>query len=101
MTRQQYERLSSLRAKVADAIRRELEIDGYCKSYEGTWELMISFPNYFDDYLGTAKPDFYRITLHCYVLGPGRHYDWDGNSWDVCLDRCEKDIEKWCGGGVA
>lgn len=95
MTSVQLDRFNRLRKRVADAIAKYLEDDYGHKSYEGTWEMLISFPNYFDDETATAKPDFYRITLHCYVIGPARHYDWDGKNWDECLAKCEKDVCSW------
>ncbi len=64
-----------LRRKVADAIAEYLKADYGHKSYEGTWELLIAYPDYFQDSTGTAAPEMYQLTLHCYVLGPGRHYD--------------------------
>lgn len=96
MNQLQKDRFARLRKMVAQEIDRQLAIDSYCKSYEGTWELTICFPNYFEDETATANPDFYQIGLHCYVIGPGRHYDWSGKSWDECLTKAELNIEKWC-----
>ena len=96
MNQLQRERFCRLRKIVAKEIERQLAIDDHCKSYEGTWELTICYPNYFEDETATAKPDFYQITLHCYVLGSGRHHDWSGKSWDECLNKCELDIDNWC-----
>lgn len=33
--------------------------------------------------------------VHCYLLGPGRHHTWTGDSFEQCLDRCEPEIRKW------
>ena len=96
MTDEELNRFNQLRKIVAEEIHRNLEDDPCCKSYEGTWELMVSFPNYFEDETATAKPDFYKIELHCYVIGPSRHYEWTGRSWNKCLNKCEKDISAWC-----
>ena len=95
MKRQDKERFASLRKNVAEMIHDELMADSYCKSYEGTWELQVGFLNYFDDDTATAPPNFYCITLHCYVLGPSRHYRWTGNSWGEALSACEKEIKCW------
>ena len=84
-----------MRRRVADYIREYLKDDCGHKSYEGTWELLVSYPNYFEDETAEAAPDFFQITLHCYVLGPGRHYDWIGKSWDKALTVCESDIDAW------
>lgn len=95
-------RFLSLRADVFKEIARQLEIDGHCKSYEGCFE--ISFPNYFDeagrragrdDFPPNTHVDDWGITLHCYLLGPGRHHTWTGDSFEQCLDRCEPEIRKW------
>lgn len=97
MTTEEYKRFNDLRQKVADAIKRELEEDPYCKSYEGTWELTACYPNYFDDNTGTAPASLCQIVLHCYVLGPHRHYTWASDSWDGALRLCEKQIAAWIG----
>ena len=54
--------------------------------YEG--EFSIVFPNYFGNIPWIIK-------LSCYVLGPARHYDWGGDSFEECLDKAEKDIDQW------
>ena len=96
MNQLQMNRFNRLRKTVANAIEEYLKDDCGHKSYEGTWELLVSYPSYFEDETATAKPDYYRITLHCYVIGPSRHYDWSGKSWDECLNKCELDIDEWC-----
>ena len=88
-------RFYALRSKVADMIRRALEIDNMCKSYEGTWEITTSYRDYFEDETGTLPPNYVAITLHCYVLGPSRHYTWEGKSFAEALSKCEYDISCW------
>lgn len=95
MTSEEKTLFSSLRRQVADYIREYLKDDFGHKSYEGTWEVRASYPNYFDDDTATAPPDFCQITLHCYVLGPGRHYDWKGKSFMEALKKCKRDIDQW------
>lgn len=95
MNKLEFELFLLLRKKVASYISDCLKDDCGHKSYEGTWELLVSYPNYFEDETATAKPDFYRITLHCYLIGPHRHYDWDGKTWDEALRKCRNDIERW------
>lgn len=95
MTGREQERFADLRQKVAQAIRHYLQDDCGHKSYEGTWEMLISYPSYFDDETATAAPDFYQLTLHCYVLGPHRHYVWSGKNWGEVLDKCEVNIDPW------
>lgn len=95
MTPQEKGLLSRIRKAVAAAIRQALEEDGYCKSYEGTFEIGATYPNYFEDATGTASPDGYFVTLHCYVLGPSRHYTWTGDTPLEALQTCQAELENW------
>ena len=88
-------RFDALRKLVMDAIRKELEIDCHCKSYEGAFEWLTCYPNYFDDPEAKEGPNFYVLTLHCYVLGPSRHYEWRGKTRGEVLDKAEKEIKSW------
>ena len=92
-----YKRFIALRLRVMSEIRKELERDNCCKNYEGTFEIIVSYPNYFDREYDNKpdEPDFYIILLHCYVLGPGRHYSWEGSTLKNALDKAEKDINEW------
>lgn len=98
MTKTAIDRFRKLRKKVMAAIGRQLECDADCKSYEGVFEWLAGYPCYFEDETGTAKPDFYQLTLHCYVLGPSRHYEWTGATPDEVLDQAERDIHQWIRG---
>lgn len=93
----EYKRFLALRLRVMQAIRRELERENSCKSYEGTFEILVGYPDYFDREYDNKpdQPDFYLIRLHCYVLGPGRHYEWKGRTLKNALDKAEKDINQW------
>ena len=95
----EYKRFLALRRRVIQAIRRELEQYSYCKSYEGTFEILVSYPDYFDweDDNNPDQPNFFLIRMHCYVLGPGRHYEWRGRTLKNALDKAEKDINQWIG----
>lgn len=95
LNKEEYELFKSLRQQVASYICEYLKDDCGHKSYEGTWELLVSYPSYFEDDTATSRPDYYQITLHCYVLGPGRHYDWHGKTWSEALKKCKVDIEQW------
>ena len=89
------ERFVRLRQKVNRAIARELAEDPCCKNYEGCWEVLQSYPTYFEDETGTAPADFVELTLHCYVLGPGRHYKWQGPTFLDALRKAEAEIDSW------
>ena len=95
MTKAEHERFKALRKKVMDAIREEFEEDGYGKSYEGTFELIVGYPNYYEDEEATQGPNSYCVRLHCYVLGPARHYDWFGKTFGQALSKAEREIASW------
>lgn len=95
MSKEERALFARLRKQVADYISWYLEEDCGHKSYEGTWEVLVSYPNYFEDDSATAPPDFYRVTLHCYIIGPHRHYDWDGKTFGEALKKCQRDIDRW------
>lgn len=85
-------RLDNLRELLFDAIAEALAEDGHCKSYEGTFE--IGFPNYFHD-RGGRMDDPWRVSLHCYVVGPDRHYDWYGKTLSHAVSLAEHDVLAW------
>lgn len=89
------ERFFNLRRRTFELIKTELEIDGYCKPYEGAIDVLRSYPNYFEDESGNSPPAGYCITLHCYVLGGQRHYDFIGRTFDDALDKFEGQIVEW------
>ncbi len=95
LNKQEYTLFMSIRQMVASYIREYLKNDRGHKSYEGTWEVFVSYPSYFEDETATSVPDYYKITLNCYVLGPCRNYDWIGKTWMEVLGKCKKDIEQW------
>ena len=92
------ERFYELRKRVFRAIKEELEADCICKSYEGAFEVGCEYPNFFDDdefEMGDALPNYYFIRLHCYVLGPSRHYDFSGKTFRQALDQLEQALNEW------
>lgn len=95
MNEQELKRFAALRKTIMDAIKRELEIDSYCKSYEGAFEWVFHYPDYFDDPQAESGPDDCLLILHCYVLGPSRHYKWSGSTPTQCMDKAEKEIKSW------
>lgn len=90
-----YERFQKLRKKVMDGIAEALREDNGCKSYEGAFEIIADFPTYFDDENATRGAEGYTIKLHCYVLGPGRHYEWCGKTFAEAITKAEQDIDSW------
>jgi hypothetical protein len=96
--------LHDFRQLAFSGIKRALEIDGACKSYEGAVELHVGLPNYFKEttgedwglaaFFGGAAHN-YKLTLHCYVLGPARHYDWEGSDVQDVFARATADVRTW------
>lgn len=86
---------SALRKRLAEALAALLKEDPHHKSYEGSWDLTFCFNDVFRDPEGDAPPYFFMIRLHCYLIGPSRHYEWGGTSWEEALLRCRHDVEMW------
>lgn len=96
-----WQRFATLRAELFEAIAKCLEEDGHCKSYEGA--LSIECPNFFEeraacDEFGWLREDAWGIELHCYLIGPNRHYRWSGASFEDVLVKAEADIRAWIKG---
>lgn len=98
MTKNEKALFAYLRAKVGSYINECLEDDQGHKSYEGTWELTVSYPSYFESDDFTSPPESFTVQLHCYLLGPARHYKWSGRTWEKALVNAKKDIETWIEG---
>ena len=91
ITQTSLDRFYKLREKLFDEIKKILEEDGYCKSYEGA--MAIGFPNYLQG--RDESEDKFSITLDCYVVGPSRHYQWFGKTFEESLSKAENEILSW------
>lgn len=89
-----YQEFLKLRQDVMKALEK-VDMSLGCKSYEGTFELTVCYPCFFDDGANDNKPEYYQITLHCYRLGPARHYKWGAATLARAVDKAKKDIYKW------
>lgn len=90
-----WERFHNLREKTFAGIKKALEAnDGYGKPYEGAFEVALEYPNFYDDPNAEVEP-IVRIKLHCYILGPARHYEWTGKTFDDALNKADADITTW------
>ena len=88
------QRLLDLRARLfRDIDIYFAETDGHCKSYEGTFRIIENLPDYFEQYQG--KKASYSITLDLYVIGPHRHYQWDGETLEEAVSKCEYEVTVW------
>lgn len=94
-----YKRFLALRKRLFKMISDYFDDGGdACKSYEGTFEIVYSYPDYFDDEDAEASvPDAVLINLHVYVVGPHRHYTFRGMTLDEALDRLEAALDEWDG----
>lgn len=95
-----YQEFSKLRKVVHAEIGKYIEEGEHHKSYEGEWFVSFGYPNYFEDESGEAPPDFCKLELHCYLIGPSRHYEWTGDTWQEAIRQCKKDLRKWIPGGI-
>lgn len=89
-----YKKFIALRRMVLDAIDK-IDMSYGHKSYESTFELNLIYPSYFEERNGQDEPDFCEIVLHCYVLGPHRHYRWRGKTIEEAVNKCEHDVKSW------
>jgi hypothetical protein len=83
--------LEGFRKLVRDGIVKALELDPYHKSFEGRIAYAMSLPGYFDG----DEPERHTLTLFCYVLGPSRHYSWEGTTAKEVLARATADVQRW------
>lgn len=86
-----------LRKKLAAYLQDCFENEAYGKWYEGTWTVASIFPDVYQDPKGELPPESYVIKLDCYLVGPHRHYEWEGKTLDDAFDRCKKQVEIWIG----
>lgn len=81
---------AAYRRRLFEAIGEALRRDGHCKPYEGTVE--IRYPTYFADKDGGGKM---ALVLHCYILGPSRHYEWTGRTVAEVVAEADADLTQW------
>ena len=91
MTKNENDLFQAFRQKVFGYIEKQLQVDGHHKSYEGAIDLSYCYPNYFEQDRGVMVV----IELHCYLIGPTRHYKWYGDSVVKCLLEANKDLDGW------
>lgn len=78
-------RLAALRERLCLAIHRAIARDGHHKSYEGHMEVELP-----DAFGGRCSAQ-----LHCYVIGPSRHYGWMAERLHDLVNMMERDIDQW------
>lgn len=96
MNKAELDQFFELRKRLFGAIQQIVEGDCQCKSYEGAFEIGVEYKDFFEDLDGIdRKPSGYWIRLNCYVIGPGRHYTWYGDTFSEALSKCKKEVERW------
>lgn len=57
---------------------------------------MVEAPSYFDerDWRGRESP-LWTVELHCYVLGPSRHYRWSGPTLAAACELATEHVTEW------
>ena len=97
LSNQQYQRLSELRKRVADAISKT-EYEDKCKNQlEGSLELSCVFPAIAADATGTAPANEWEIQLVCHFDPERPFMSWYGRTVEEALSDCECDVEELIG----
>lgn len=84
-------KIDALRQLVFAGIDVALAVDGHHKSYEGALGVEALWPSRFEP----DHVESYAVHLHCYVLGPSRHYDWIGPDPDAVIDEATAAVRQW------
>ena len=93
MNEKDLKRFYKLRQRLFKMIKAAIEEDPCHKHYEGAIEIIQEFPNYFED--NGAMPCSVEIKVHCYVVWPGRHYSFVGNTVEEALNKFEAAMNLW------
>ena len=83
------ERLNKCRERLW-ALLESVDMSDGCKSYEGALEVGCEYNDFFASKGPLDPPVKWRITLHCYVLGSGRHHVFEGSTWEQAVSAFEK-----------
>lgn len=83
-----------LRKLLFKAIEICLKSDGHCKHYEGSFEIGIRLPNYFE--AQDKQSTVYFCNYACYLIcGEGRSKTWEAKSYSELYNKIEKDLLSW------
>jgi len=89
-----WSRFLKLRERLFKAIKEWLEMGGYCRPYEGRFDIEFLLPSYPEK----GKEAIWRIHLMCYLVGPLRGHDWEGETFEEAFLLAERDIAGWLDG---
>lgn len=89
-----WEQFLQLRERIFKTIEEIIEDpNATWKSYEGRFDLSVSFPNYFE----RDTPPDWSLHFACYLIGPNRGEDWFGVDFHSVLIQAERTIGGWLG----
>ena len=91
-----WDTFNELRVMVNETIAWMWEQGEPGKSYEGEWEITMHYPGESEDEEAKQDADYWQIQLHCYLIGPGRHYSWSGKTFDEAVKKAKYDVTNWC-----
>lgn len=87
-----------LRKRLLDALE-EASKDNPGKMYEGEMEVAFHYPGIYDEVtVGEDEkdlPDNVIIRADFYLIGPRRHYSWEGTTLAEAVKRASADIDRW------
>lgn len=84
-------RIAVAQQRIFRCIEDELKEDGHHKSYEGSMEVTMSLPNFFEQ----GSPTW-TVSLHCYLLVDGRHDSWTASTLSEAVAKMEDAVQKIC-----
>ena len=92
------EEFLKLRKRLLDALE-EASKDYPGKRYEGEMEVAFHYPGIYDEVtVGEDEkdlPDEVIIRADFYLIGPNRHYSWQGTTLAEAVKRASADIGEW------
>ena len=80
-------RFRLLRKKVLEEVERQRKRGEPGKMCDGDLSVKV--------YLDNDGSVFWEIWLYCYLLGPHRQYEWQGDTLSEVLDKAIADVSKW------
>ncbi len=84
-------RIAVAQQRIFRCIEDALREDGHHKSYEGSMDITMSLPNFFE-----PGPPKWSVTLNCYLLVSGRHEIWEGRTLEEAVAQMEAAVQKIC-----
>lgn len=93
------EEFLKLRKRLLDALNKASE-EYPGKSYEGEMAISYHYPGIYD-FVEEGKenePDCVAIVADFYLIGPHRHYTWEGRTLEEAVKQASENIDTWIAG---